>query len=447
LYLRSLAQAFINYSPVYSFMDFLTVIFRTDYRAGTVGALKQVSVYGAGWLYAVKNMGIILINEIYPLVFCFVLAGLIGIRRNKKILGYFLISIATWILLAKMTLSGKNPSFHALSVITPYYLPLIPIVAITVALGIAKTYQKIRVYSPIIARTLVPAFLVLQLLFAAIAFQKASLSDYFIGYSWIKDMTKIIKPKSLYLAFGDNPGFLGFYGIGVERMKDDLVSLDAAAVVNNFRFTIAPPWKFSVWYPELELYKASNILPIEFFNLFAEKGKLYASSIGSVPKIIKEQYVVREYVLSALILSKDSAGSFKEGFIADFKKIDYLPVVMASKHDILATEIKKYYMFTTWRYAQHLTSENAKDADYYYRLSIFISAKPLKYDIIKDYVAFLARNQGIQASLNYLSELGNTVTDDATKREIANIAMSIKEKGGSSQIYIEEGLNGRKGDI
>jgi hypothetical protein len=260
------------------------------------------------------------------------------------------------------------------------------------------------------------------------------LSDYFIGYSWIKDVSKILKPKSLYLAFGDNPSFLGFYGFGVERMKDDLICLDAASDINNFRFTISPSWKFSVWYPELELYKVTNVLPFEFFERFAGEGKLYASSIGSVPKIIKQGFTVREHVLSALILPKDYSGSLKERFKDDFAKIDYLPVLMGSKKDILATELLKYYMVTTWAQAKYLASENEKDADYYYKLAILISAKPLRYDIIKDYIRFITLRHGIEAAKEYLSELKDSTSDDETKKEIANMEKDTQGTGSSSRI-------------
>ena len=434
LYFRSLTSAFINYSPVYSFSDFLDVFFRMNYGGGTLGAVARVYSFGLGWLYSFKNIGLILSPEIHPAEWVLAILGMIGLFREKKLFFFILISTLTWVLLARMTVGVKLLSYKDISVISSYYVQLIPIIAVIATAGIFQCYEKIKKYSVLVSGTLVTGLILFQVLPLTSAIQKSSLSDFFIADNWIKNISNIFKPKSLYLAFGDNPGFLSFYGFGVERRRDDVLCLDAATGVNDFRFTVAPSQKFSVWYPELELYRKTHMLPGEFLDSFLNKGKLYASSKGSVPDIIKDQFTVRDYVMSALILPGDFSGSLKERFMEDFNKIDYLPAVLGVRQDILATEIMKYYMFTLWKYAQYLASENAKNTDYYYRLAIFISVRPLKYDIIRDYSEFITMNRGAEAARNYVHELENAVTDDETKKELVEIEKGIKGISSSSRI-------------
>jgi hypothetical protein len=264
----------------------------------------------------------------------------------------------------------------------------------------------------------------------SIAIQKASLTDYDIAYGWIKDMSKILPPRSFYLVFGDNPAFLSFYGFGVERLRDDVLCLDAATHLNNFRFTISPGWKFSVWYPELELYKETKILPFDFLNNAAKAGKLYASGADSVPHLFKKEFDVRQYVLSAVVLSKGSDFPMEERFAEDFEKIDYLPVLMGKKTDILAAEVIKNYTFTIWMNAQYLASKNTKDADYFYRLAILLASKPLKYNILREYVYFIRQIQGADAAQKYLNELKDGTSDSELRRELEQISSSaIKGHG------------------
>jgi hypothetical protein len=430
LYLRTLAGAFVHYSPVSSFTDFLQVFFRVNFGKGTIGAVQHVSDHSSGWFYALNNIGSMLSREIHPLLWVFIVAGVIGLWKDKKAFWYVLVSLSVWVLLAKVTFSGKTINYRSFSIISPFFLPLIPLCSVIASTGIGKSYEKIKQYSQFISRALIPALMIFQILFVSIAVQKASLTDYFIAYGWIKDVSKILPPRSFYLAFGDNPGFLSFYGFGVERLRDDVVCLDAATGVNNFRFTISPGWKFSVWYPELDLYKKTKILPFDFFNHAARAGKLYASSADSLPGVFKEEFDVRQYVLSAMVLPRGSDYRMEEQFAEDFERIDYLPVLMGKKEDILAAEIIKNYIFATWMNAQYLASNNAKDADYFYRLALLLASKPLKYDILREYVYFIGRSQGTEAAQKYLQELKDATSDGEMQRQIEQISSStLKENG------------------
>ncbi len=420
LYFRTFANAFMNYSEVYSFRDFLTVFLRTEYSGNTIIAIKGVSHYGTHWLYSIRNVGLILSKEIHPIIWLFVLMGIAGIGRDRRILGYILISVLIWLPLAKMTTGAKEPTYNDLFIISPYFLQLIPIFGVVAGAGLFTCYEKIKAHSPFTSKTVVIALILFQVVYVSISIQKSSLSDYLIAYNWIKDISKVLKPKSFYLAFGDNPAFLGFYGFGIERLRDDVLFMDAATGHDTFRLILSPQWKFGIWYPEF--YKTQGT-SVKYFYPIAKEGRLYASMMGSIPKNIREKFDTREYVLLSILLPKDNDFPFTERFKDDFNKIDYLPVVIGHKTDILAVEILKNYAITIWEYANLLADENAKDTDYFYRLAIFTANRGLKYKIIKDYVHFLTDKRGIQAAQKFISELKGAVSDSGikTKGEIESI--------------------------
>ncbi len=422
LYFRTLAESSIVYSRADSFVDFLTVFFRAQYSAGTLDAVKEVSIHGSAWFYAVKNIWIIMSESIHPLTWFFILAGIIASMKDRKIFGYLFVSLVTWVLFAKMTVGGPLTA-RDIDVISPYFLPLILILGVLSGMGLFICYEKIKAYSSLIPKVIVASMVLFQIVFVSIAIQKSSLSDYFIAYNWIKDISNVLKPKSFFLAFGDNPSFLSFYGFGVERLKDDALVLDASTGDNNFRTLLSPEWKFSIWYPE---FYQTDRTPAKYFYPLARQGKFYASNQASVPLDIKRKFDIQGYVLTALLLPKGESFPLKERFEDDFKKINYLPVLTGNTTDVMAKEILRNYLLTIWQFADVLSSKNEKDADYYYRLSLFITRdKSAKVHILKDYLRFLKDKKGVEEARRFISRLEEAAADASQKKELADIEKTI----------------------
>jgi hypothetical protein len=412
--LRSNAHTFIDYSRVHSLADFFSVFLRTQYSGDTIRSIKGVSYLGMTWLYSIRNVGLILSKEIHPIIWVFIVSGIVHIFKEKKTFGYILVSVLLWIPLAEMTIVAKEPTSVDFTVVSPYFLQLILILGIVAATGLYKCYEVIKTRSSVIANTIVTGLIIFQMVNVFIAFQKASLSDYSVAYNWIKDVSKVMKPKSFFLAFGDNPGFLSFYGFGVERLRDDVVSLDTAPGDNTFRLTIAPEKTFSVWYPE---FYATQGTSIKYFYPIAEEGRLYSSMIGSIPQSIMKNFDIRWYVLVSIFMPKEKSFPFQERFKEDFEKIDYLPVLWGSNKDFMTEEILKGYVFTVWEYANLLTDENTTETDYFYNLAIFMTSGQLNYEIMKTYVQFLADKRGNRAAENLITELKNVDYTSVEKLE------------------------------
>ncbi|MBI4710619.1 MAG: DUF2723 domain-containing protein [Nitrospirae bacterium] len=420
LYIRSHVNTFIDYSEVHSFRDFLAVFFRVDYSGGTLKTIEGTSNYTIRWLYSIKNIGLILSSEVHPVMWLFASIGIVSLLKYKKVFGYIFISLMIWVLLAKMTIGQKEPTYNDLFIISPYFLQLIPIAGILAGAGLYKCYEKIKARSSLIAITIASGLIIFQAVYVPVAIQKSSLSNYFTAYNWIKDISKVLKPKSFYLAFGDNPGFLGFYGFGIERLRDDVLYMDAAAGNNSFRLTLSPLWKFGMWYPE---FYRNEGTPVKYFYPIAEEGRLYASSIGSLPKMFRDKFDARGYVIIPILLPKGSDFPLNTQLKQNFEKIDCLPIVTGDNGDIMTAEIRKTYVFTVWEYANILAGENSKDTDYFYRLALLMANKGLKDKIIKDYVKFLYDKRGPSAASKFISELKYLVSDSDTemKNDMADI--------------------------
>jgi hypothetical protein len=423
LYLRTMVDPFTVYSEVRSVGDFFAVLFRAGYSTSTVEALESASSGSLGWYFAAKNVAKLMSSAFHPLIWIFVAFGLAGMIRKRRIFWYQLIAVTAWLLLGKVTVSQPKPDAKAIDTITPYFTALIPLLGTIAAIGISVIYTKLKEHSTLISTCFVGAAMIFQMVFIPIGLEKSSLSDYFIGYDWVWDVSKILKPKSFYLAFGDNPGFLSLYGFGVERMRDDALCLIGATGTQNFRTMLAPSWKYATFYPEF--YKDSTS-SVKYFYPMSKKGKLFSSRIGSIPPGIRNKFDARPYVLTTILLSKDNSLPYEKMFNEDFDKIDYLPVVAAKYTDHLAMETRNDYILAIRNHAKILADENAKNTDYFYKLSIFLAAGEPKFDLIHEYADFLAARRGVSEAMNFLSEIKQGATKPALEK-LQDISLSIEQ--------------------
>jgi hypothetical protein len=391
--------------------------------------LESASSGTLGWFYAVKNVVELMSLAFHPVLWIFIAFGLAGMIRERRIFWYQVVAIAPWLFLGKVTLSQPNPDAKVIDTVIPYFTALIPLLGTVAAIGISAIYMKLKEHSAIISTSLVGSVMIFQTVFIPIGLQKSSLSDYFIGHDWVWDVSKVLKPKSFYLAFGDNPGFLSLYGFGVERMRDDALCLIGATGTQTFRMMLAPSWKYAVFYPGFYEGATSSV---KYFYPMAKKGKLFSSRIGSIPQGIRDKFDAVPYVLTTILLSKDSGLPFAAMFNEDFSKIDYLPVVSAKYTDHLAMEIRNDYILAIRHHAKMLADENAKDADYFYKLSIFLAAGETKFDLIHEYADFLAARRGVPKAMIFLSEMQQGATKPVLEK-LQDISLSVEHAHGEDK--------------
>ena len=423
LYTRSIADAFIMYSRVVSFADFINIFLRTGYQGNTVQSVEGMTLSYTEWYYAIINFGLILSKEIHPLLWFFVLAGLIGTFKDRKTFWYLLITIGIWLPLARLVISLRQPTSKDLFTVGTYFLQLIPLMGIVAAVGVHTLSEGAKSRLPLVGKAVVTGLIIFLLVFIPIAMQKSSLSDFYLPYAWIKDVSKVLKPKSFFFAFGDNPAFLPFYIFGVERLRDDVLCLDTVPGQSSFHLTLSPAWKFSEWYPE---FYQNTVTNVEYFYRPAREGKLYASSISSIPENIKEKFDVGLYVLVVMLKPKNVAVTINEKFKEDFAKIDYAPVIFSQKQDFMAEEIRLRYLNAILTYADVLAGNNAKDADFYYRLAMVASNREQKLQVMKHYIPFIAGKRGIVEAQKLLKEFKEFGLSAKEMKEIEEIEEDLK---------------------
>jgi hypothetical protein len=429
LYLRTIVHPFEVYSEVGSLGDFFTVLFRKGYSTPTIRALESASSGMTGWLYGAKNVVELMSTAFHPVIWIFIASGLAGMFKERRTFWFQVIAVAAWLLLGKVVLSQPKPDAVSIDTVTPYFTALIPLLGTIAATGMSVIYTKVKEHSAPISSSLVGGVMLFQAVFIPIGLQKTSLSDYFIGHDWIWDISKVLAPMSFYLAYGDNPAFLSYYGLGVERMRDDALCLTAATGSQTFSTILAPASKYAIFYPEFYKDPTSSV---RFFYPMAKRGRFFTSRIDSVPQSISGKFDARPYVLTTILLSKDSNLPYKKMFNEAFNKIDYLPVVSAKYADRLATETRNDYIIAIHNHAKMLADENAKDADYFYRLSIFMAPGQTRLDFIREYVDFLAARRGVPEAMNFLSELKQGARGPVAEK-LQDIGLSVQQSyvGGS----------------
>lgn len=403
LYLRTMAQAGMSYVRVYSFEDMLITFFRTGYGPGsTVNAVAAVGENAPGWWHALGNLARILRPEVPLVAAIFALAGLAASLRDRKLFAMLAFSLLIWLPLAKITLSMQEPTNRQLSIVSPYFVQVPVIIAVMSSFGLAEVRRAVGRFSAFVAAGLAVCVLAFQGIHVPQAIQKSSLSDYYISYAWIRSISSVMKPGSVYFASGDNPVYLSFYGLGVERTRDDILVLNSLSGAGVFDITLAPAEKFSVLHQKL--YENPE-LDIDSLVPAAMKGRVYANSGRSVAEEIAKKLLPHDYVLTAVLLPEGSEFPLEENFRKAFEKIDYLPVVLGHKKDYLTSEINNNFAVTIFNRVNLAGGVGKEEAEYYMKLAYLLGSDTTKLVIIRDHMYGIADTEGEAAAEAFLENL------------------------------------------
>jgi hypothetical protein len=410
--MRSAADAYVNYSPAGSLRELVDIFLRRGYGGGTMSAIAGVSANTSGWFYAAKNAFTLGKKEISFIVFLLMLAGLIGSARNRRTLLYMLGALLVWLPLTKMTMASSSLSPSHVSIIVPYYLQIIALAAVFAAAGLFACYRLLRERSALVAAGMVAAFLLFQSVQAAIAIERSSISDYYVAHTWTRDISKVLSPRSIYVASGDNPSFLSFYAFGVERVRDDVLVLDSMPGSDVYKLTISPEWKYGDLFPE---FFHERFASIEDLNAYAQEERVFASSAGSLSPVITEHFEAKGQPLMFLLAPKGQNYPVQEEFFNSFEKIDYLPVVIGHKKDIMTAEINDSYAKTILHYAKMLAEKHDGRAENHFKLAFAIANPKTKYAVLKDYLIYMSIEKGPQEARTYMEAMQASISDESTR--------------------------------
>jgi hypothetical protein len=410
--LRSAADAYVNYSPAESLRELVDIFLRRGYGGGTVSAITGVSANTSGWFYALKNAITLGRKEISFIVLLLVLAGLIAHARKRRTLLYLLGALLVWLPLAKMTMASSSLSPSRISIVSPYYLQVIALAAVFAAAGLFACYRLLKERSSLVATGMVTAFLLFQSVQAAIAIERSSISDYHVAHTWTRDISRVLGPQSIYVASGDNPSFLSFYAFGVERVRDDVLVLNSMRGSDIYKLTISPEWKYGDLFPE---FFDEHFASLEDLNAYAQEERLFASSVGSLSPVIIEHFEVKGQPLMFLLSPKGQEYPVQERFFESFGKIDYLPVVIGHKKDIMTAEINDSYAKTILHYAKMLAEKHDGRAENHFKLAFTVANPKIKYAVLKDYLIYMSIEKGPQEARTYMEAMQASIGNESTR--------------------------------
>ncbi len=207
LYFRAIAMerhgGLILYSYVTRWKDFLRIFLRQDYKsAGTTSAVSTLLHFGSAWFYGLRNsLYYIAFYSTRP-VLPFLLLGLIGLRKKKIILFFFIFSFIVWFgLLGKMVFPSPESKTEDIQTVSVYFLPVIPILYSLTAIGFDSIIAFVKKRTWKMIPKVVP-YAVAMLPFVLLPYSMKSFSQYnnFIAYDYGHDMLSVLPLKSMFLA-------------------------------------------------------------------------------------------------------------------------------------------------------------------------------------------------------------------------------------------------------
>lgn len=444
LYLRSIALVKQGGLILYSYAGtpeaFIKIFLRKVFGGpSSVEAIEGIKRLDATWINGVKNSirYVVFYNAKFILPFLFI--GLIMLRKNLGLLAYFVFSFALWFgVLSKITFGSPDPDLHDIQTISVYFMPSLPILYSVASIGFARVITFFADEKWEVLPKLIPtAITLLPLVVMPSVFATASLNNNFIAYDYGRDMLTVLPVKSLLLNYGDSPMFTTFYLRSVERLREDILVINAAGKKDNYGLESSPYWKYARLYPEFYRRQKSTIR--ELNRDFALKGKLFASG-GGFTQTVSEHYSFYPYVTSLLLYPKDSESDAKrlkaeirDKFRATYAKINFERLLqLPLQDDFLVKELQNKYSLTTMVLASFLKRGGDREGRDKLYARAFALSDSLAY--LGPYINFLLREKQDDEAfylINSLKKAKGPVKDFAKTLEQKTIS-AIQDRGLSN---------------
>ncbi|WP_460180875.1 glycosyltransferase family 117 protein [Thermodesulfovibrio sp. TK110] len=226
-FIRDMKGTLFSMIPVTNLDSFIKVFLRKNYGAGSsidVTASGFANFYG--YFYAFKNY-FYLIEKNFTLfsIPFFILGAVWLFKKSKRLFIFVLTSFFIYsIFLAKLTFSMQNPDAHELYVIGhQYFIPSFAIYCIFVGWGLCFIYSFFEKYGLNFLKRIVPVIVVffpLLMIFDRLTDQYQGKN--YVPYSHTKGIFTSLPVASIYMTYGDNHAFQGWYLKLVGRYREDI---------------------------------------------------------------------------------------------------------------------------------------------------------------------------------------------------------------------------------
>uniref|UniRef100_A0A7C4ELR5 DUF2723 domain-containing protein n=1 Tax=Thermodesulfovibrio aggregans TaxID=86166 RepID=A0A7C4ELR5_9BACT len=227
LYIRGIKENLFNMLSVTDWNSFLIVFLRKNYgTASSVDATTSGFTNFYGYFYAFKNYLYLIEKNFTLFSIPFFILGIVWLfKKSKRLLIFVLISFFIYsIFLAKLTFSLKNPDIHDLYIIGhQYFIPSFVIYCFVLSLGIYLIYNIFEKFNFYFLKKTVPIILIffpLLMIFDRLTDQYQGKN--YVPYSHTKEIFSSLPASSIYMTFGDNHAFQGWYLKLVGRYREDI---------------------------------------------------------------------------------------------------------------------------------------------------------------------------------------------------------------------------------
>ncbi|WP_353684107.1 DUF2723 domain-containing protein [Thermodesulfovibrio sp. 3907-1M] len=320
-FIRDMKGTLFSMIPVTDLDSFLKVFLRKNYGAGSsidVTASGFFNLYG--YFYAFKNYLYLIEKNFTFFSIPFFILGVVWLfKKSKKLLVFVLTSFFIYsIFLAKLTFSMQNPDSHELYVIGhQYFIPSFAIYCGIVGLGVYFIYSIFEKYGFYSLQRIVPIIVIffpLLMIFDRLTDQYQGKN--YVPYSHTKGIFTSLPVASIYMTYGDNHAFQGWYLKLVGRYREDICHI----VLDDYKTMV---WALHGCKP-YSLYK--RIFP-EFFggNLIELTEKYRYYSIIALSEEHPLYTVVDSYPYFYIFIyigKQSDKRDFDEFFMERMKKVE-----------------------------------------------------------------------------------------------------------------------------
>lgn len=286
--IRSLKDSSFLYTTVPDLKYFIAFVLRKTYEKSTVDAAKGLFSSIDGYINSFFNVSkLLLLNFGWISVFLFLLGTVYLLKKNKKIGIFAILTFLVYTyLLGKLAFSVKNPSINDWFIIGhQYFIPGLYFYILIVIAGLGWFFEFIKNKNfDFVYKFIPPVLALFPWIFITDRLFDMNYGTEFVPYSHSKVIFGHLPVGSVYISFGDNHTFGGWYIKSISGFRNDVCQLKQDRV-NRISFTLQgcrPAKLYSKLYTDF--FKRGDIYP------YSERDRLY-----SVLPIFKGSPYEREY--------------------------------------------------------------------------------------------------------------------------------------------------------
>jgi hypothetical protein len=355
VYLRTLAVldhgGLILYAKAPTLGELLRVFLRSGYEVSTGQAVATLTHAAGGWLTGLRNvLALVIYPNTRPLL-PFLFIGLASLARRPAVLAYVLLAGAAWLaVLGAVVLPAPEPTVKDMQVASVYFVPVLGVLYAAVAAGLAWciAFVKRRRWKDA-ARFVPAAVTALPLVFLPYSLRDHALNRTFLAYDYGRDMISALPPKSLLMNHSDNALFTTFYFRTVERLREDVLTMNTGGRRNVFGLEDSPPWKYADLFPGF--YGSEKSTLSELDRDFALAGRLFVNDPHVLSRVFADSHVTYPSVFAAALWPRELPDEdFRQAIRGRFR--ESFPLVnwertLEGHHppDLLLTELRTAYGF------------------------------------------------------------------------------------------------------